>query len=512
MEAAVDIARQGRLMLVDDEEHILRSLKRVLRPNGWQIEVAPDAEQGLELFKHFQPSVVISDFRMPGMNGVEFLFQVRQLAPRTQRILLTGQADQTAIEEAINRAQVFRFISKPWNDSQLQVTVREAFETHHMASENERLYGLAQQQNADLRTLNTELEHRVAQRTHLLTKQKREWELTFDAIDRPLAIVDLETFAVRRANSAYAEAAGKPAIELGLRPRCHEYLFDRQSPCPGCPLTQGQLDAEGTVEVQHHEKVWVLSAYPMGDEPAAVCSYRDVTRERQVTRQLVESEKMVAVGNLAAGVAHEINNPLGGILAFSQLMGREEGRSQKDREALALIEESALRCKRIVESLLKFSRRSHDDDRNAIDLARCVEDAVILFRAQLKNHPHVKLDVRLERELPVFADQGQLGQVALNLLVNALQALPNGAGTITVETGKVDTHVFFRVSDTGQGIAPESLPRIFEPHFTTKPPGEGTGLGLSIAWGIVADHRGRIEVDSKPGAGARFTTFLPLHR
>ena len=511
MEAAVSTARPGRLLLVDDEEHILRSLRRVLRQSGWEIETAPDGEAGLHLFERFRPEVVISDFRMPGLNGVDLLSRIKEQAPRVQRILLTGQADQQAIEDAINRAQVFRFIAKPWNDAQLQATAREAFETYHLSAENDRLYALAQTQNSELRTLNSDLEQRVSQRTALLSRAKREWELTFDAIDRPLALVDMEDLTVRRANRAYALAAGRPVTELGVRPKCHQFLFGRAEPCTGCPLTLGALASEGTLELQNKDRTWVLSAYPMGDEPVAVCSYRDVTRERQVTRQLVESEKMVAVGNLAGGVAHEINNPLGGILAFTQLMRREEGRSQKDKESLELIEESALRCKRIVESLLQFSRRPRDDDRRPLDLARCIEDAVILFQAQLKNHPKVQLVQKLEREQQVFGDAGQLGQVALNLLVNALQALPERKGTITVETGRVEREAFFRVADDGVGIAPENLPRIFEPHFTTKPPGEGTGLGLSIAWGIVSDHRGRIEVDSRPGAGARFTTFLPLH-
>ncbi len=116
---------RGRLLIVDDEENILRSLQRVLRRDEWEIETATDGSGGLEVLERFSPEVVISDFRMPGMNGVEFLTHVKQRAPRTQRIMLTGHADQSAIEEAINRSEIFRFISKPWNDSQLTLTVAE---------------------------------------------------------------------------------------------------------------------------------------------------------------------------------------------------------------------------------------------------------------------------------------------------------------------------------------------------------------------------------------------------
>jgi len=242
-----------------------------------------------------------------------------------------------------------------------------------------------------------------------------------------------------------------------------------------------------------------------------VSAYRDVTDERMMTARLVETEKMAAVGQLAGGVAHEINNPLAGILTFAQLMKRDIGRAPQDLESLQLIEESALRCKRIVESLLQFSRRSHEGDRRPFDLNRCVEDAAFLFGAQLKKAPHATLEVKPEPELPsVIGDTGQLGQVLLNLLQNGLYALEGKQGTLSVTTGRRDTHVCFSVEDSGVGIEPSVLPRIFEPSFTTKPPGQGTGLGLAIAYRIVQDHGGRIEVQSRVGEGSTFTVLLPI--
>src|SRR5262249_54695111 len=251
--------------------------------------------------------------------------------------------------------------------------------------------------------------------------------------------------------------------------------------------------------------------YPMTEEGQAVCSYRDVTEERSMTRRLIETEKMAAVGQLAGGVAHEINNPLGGILAFAQLMQRDEARSSSDRESLARIERSALRCKRIVESLLKFSRRSHTADRRPFNLSRCVEEAALLFKTQLKASPGAKLVVQLASDLPsIYGDPIQLGQVVLNLLQNGLYALNGTLGTLTVETGQRNQSCYFSVEDNGAGIDPAHLPHIFEPSFTTKPPGEGTGLGLAIAYRIVEDHGGRFEVESKLGEGSRFTVFIPV--
>jgi two-component system, NtrC family, sensor kinase len=510
--ASQTAARRGRLLLVDDEENILKSIRRVLRRGDWEIETALDAEAGLALVERFQPEVVISDFRMPGMNGVDFLSRVKELLPRTQRIMLTGQADQQSIEEAINRSEIFRFVAKPWSDSHLVLTVKSAFEQHALLEENERLYRVTQQQNEQLRDLNADLETRVALRTHLLAMAKQDWELSFDSIEQPMTIVRESDRTVRRANRAYAALAGRAVNAFPTEVACHQALFGRSEPCTGCPVPAVKQSGKSErSEVEHGGRLYSVSAYPMPHGDRTVCIYRDVTDEREMTRRLIESEKMAAVGQLAGGVAHEINNPLGGILAFSQLMKRDPGRPPDDMESLSLIEESALRCKRIVESLLKFSRRSRDEDRRAFDISRCCEDATVLFKAQLKANPRAKLELKLACGLPeVHGDPGQVGQVVLNLLQNGLYALPKQEGVLSVETGQELERCFIRVSDTGSGIDSKHLPRIFEPSFTTKPPGEGTGLGLSIAYRIVEDHGGAFHVETELGKGTRFTVFLPI--
>jgi two-component system NtrC family sensor kinase len=341
---------------------------------------------------------------------------------------------------------------------------------------------------------------------------KREWELSFDSLDLPLAVVRGADHSVRRANVAYARVAGRPVQGVSQNPPCHQFLFGRDTPCTGCPMkTAISSGREGRAEIQHKGRIYVLDVYPMAEEGQAVCAYRDVTDERTMTARLVETEKMAAVGQLAGGVAHEINNPLAGILTFAQLMKRDAGRAQGDLDSLLLIEESALRCKRIVESLLQFSRRSQEGDRRPFELNRCVDDAAFLFGAQLKKSPEANLEVWTEPDLPpVIGDTGQMGQVLLNLLQNGLYALEGKAGTLRVSTGRRDTQVFFSVGDTGSGIEASVLPRIFEPSFTTKPPGQGTGLGLAIAYRIVQDHGGRFEVQSEPGEGSTFTVLLPI--
>ncbi len=516
MEAAPAIvptpAPAGRLLLVDDEENILRSIKRVLRRGNWDIQTATEGEQALALIQTFKPQVVISDFRMPGMNGVELLARVKQELPRSQRIMLTGQADQHAVEEAINRSEIYRFIAKPWDDVQLVLTVKSAFDQVALQEENARLYELTQATNDELRQLNMELEARVAQRTQMLSVAKREWEKSFDSIHDPLAIVRMDNFEIVRANLAYAKAAGHLVTEAA-RKNCHAFLFGGNAPCGGCALEEARrTGTEARTELKVKGRTWEVNIYPMVEDGLAVCSYRDVTDQRELTRRMVDAEKMAAVGQLAGGVAHEINNPLGGILAFAQLMQRDEGRSKDDLESLSLIEESAMRCKRIVESLLKVSRKSREDERRILDLNKSVEDSALLFQARLKSAPRAKLSLKLSAEpVMVEADAGQVAQVLLNLLTNALQALPGEEGTVTVTTGTGREGAFFSVSDTGVGMDESVRAHIFEPLFTTKAPGVGTGLGLSIAYRIVEDHGGKFTVVSQPQQGATFTVSLPPH-
>jgi two-component system NtrC family sensor kinase len=172
MDLALEKQEQpGRLLIVDDEEPILRAIQRLLSRGQWQIETANSAETALDILERFAPDVVLSDFRMPGMNGVDFLAKVKERFPRTQRIMLTGQADHVALEEAINRSEVFRLITKPWNDGQLMLTVKSAFEQHALHAENERLYRLTQEQNLKLRNLNADLEQRVHNRAGIVARR-----------------------------------------------------------------------------------------------------------------------------------------------------------------------------------------------------------------------------------------------------------------------------------------------------------------------------------------------------
>jgi len=498
--------RESTLLIVDDDEHVRRALRRVLRRARCRILDAPEAQTALEIMTAERVHVVVSDYRMPGMSGVEFLRIVKDRWPRVQRVLLTGQADSTAIEEAVNQSEIFRFIWKPWDDAHLLITIQSAVDQYWVIEENSRLQKLIEVRNDELEKLNRDLDGKLAARSAALVRSAQEWRATFDAIGDPLAIVKDGGCEVVRANMAFSRAANVSPLQLsGLR--CSEHSYGAL-PCPSrCAMPAG---AASEREVAFGERIWLARTFPFPDDQdgTMVVTFKDVTDEREVTRRLFQAEKMSAVGQLAGGVAHEINNPLGGILAFAQLMSRED-RSADDQESLRLIQDAAVRAKKIVESLLRFSRRPREEEKGPVDLAQIADDALFLLQSQMKDG---RFEVQRTYAAPAVAlgNANQLQQIFVNLIVNALQAM-DGAGTVTVGVGPSGPgRVQLSVTDTGPGVKPEVAKRIFEPFFTTKPEGKGTGLGLSICYQIAEEHGGSIRVEPGPDRGARFVVELPV--
>lgn len=251
----------------------------------------------------------------------------------------------------------------------------------------------------------------------------------------------------------------------------------------------------------------------MGDLCEAVDAMADavLNREEQLkqatSQQIGRSEKLASVGRLAAGIAHEINNPLTGVLTFAHLLRDKPNMSDEDREDLNLIINETTRVSQIVRGLLDFARE-HPSRKEALDLNEIIQKTVKLIRNQ-KEFKNIVIDQNLTDPLPqVDGDINQIQQVLLNLTLNACEAMPQG-GTMTISTLTRENHVLIRIEDTGHGIAPDDLDQIFEPFFSTKLPGKGTGLGLSVSYGIIQQHGGYIEVQSEQNKGAVFTIFLP---
>jgi two-component system, NtrC family, sensor kinase len=319
-------------------------------------------------------------------------------------------------------------------------------------------------------------------------------------------------------NKTVETAVGRPKEQvIGLSFR--DVLFP-ETVAVGERLFASMLEGKrGRAELTYampggEQRVGSITTTPIlenGEVMGCVGIMRDITEERRLTGHLLEREKLAAIGQLVSGVAHELNNPLAGIMAFAQILNVGAGASAEQRDAAETIQREAKRAAKIVSNLLFFARQ-RDPERGVTDLNTVMRETLEMRRYALRTQ-QVEVVTEFDPSLPAtWADAFQLQQVMLNLLTNAEQALRGRAGPrrITLATRRAGERVEMSVGDNGTGIAAEHLYQLFNPFFTTKPVGEGTGLGLSISDGIVRQHGGEIRVSSEPGVGATSTVSLPF--
>lgn len=366
-----------------------------------------------------------------------------------------------------------------------------------------------------------------------LQSAKREWEMTFDGLVDGICIERLDG-SILRVNRSMATLLGAPVEDILGQTR--EQLYENmpgyvrlrspqrtRSNVGGTETRSGEFRF-GAPERIISETVFMLR-FPDRRQRARgqreeengghrVCVLRDVTERHRLHEQLLQSEKLAALGELVGGVAHELNNPLATVVGYAQLLAGDADLSPSMQRQLDVIHTEAARASRIVGSLLAFARRE-EPRKIALDINECLR-AVVQMRGYQLRADNTKIETDFAPDLPIVCgDSHQFQQVFLNILNNAHQAMAQwrGGGEIRIATEKApidgENGVRVTLSDNGPGIAPDHLRRIFDPFFTTKASGEGTGLGMSLSLGIVADHGGRIWVESTLGHGARFIVELP---
>ncbi len=352
----------------------------------------------------------------------------------------------------------------------------------------------------------------------VVSRSQKEWETTFDAMQDCVSVHDT-TGKVVRANAALARRL-KTTPQKVIGKYCSE-LYGTDTPVhPYCGHAGPKLSESLTVEEVELPQMggtFQISVGPWYDKnnrlAGSIHVAKDISHEKLLQQQLIQSEKLSAIGELISGIAHELNNPLTGVMGYSQLLQMRADLDERARESLVKINHLAARCQKIVQNLLSFARKQRPE-RKLTSINEILERTVELRSYELLVN-NIEIVRDLDPALPLTtADSHQLQQVFLNIITNAehamLQAHGRGRLILKTYTDTADNHIVIEMTDDGPGIPEQHLTRIFDPFFTTKEVGRGTGLGLSLSYGIVKEHAGNIYARSRPGEGSSFVIELPV--
>jgi len=548
-----------KILVVDDRDDSLQFLTEyILQPNGYRFITAKDGAAGLELALKEHPHLIIMDLKMPRMSGLEVLDALHERNVNIPVILMTFHGSEETAVQAF-RLGARDYVIKPYDTMEMVQAIDRALTEVRLRAERDQL-------TEGLMQVNRQLEKRVKE-LNILSNVGKSVTALLDTeqllnriVEAALYVTGAEEGSLLLIDKATGDLYMRAARGLGdkftrgFRVKVQDTIAG-QVVKTGEPYWSSAQDQRLKVKTDYlvrslayvplklgnkvvgvllvdnkvstrpftQNDVYLLSA--LADYAAiaiekaglygALKSFNkqlerrveERTSELQATRdQLVQSEKLASIGQLAAGVAHEINNPIGVILGFTQVLLKRTPADAPMYKPLSTIEREGLRCKEIVQGLLDFARQSKPSPRR-LNINQVIEATCSLMEHQ--ENSKVRIIKNYAADLPdVVADENQLQQVFFNVVLNAYHAMPNG-GELRVTSQAVDNEVHAVFADTGEGISAAHLKRIFDPFFTTKDVGQGAGLGLSISYGIVEQHGGTIEVTSEPGAGATFTIRLP---
>ncbi|HZX13140.1 MAG TPA: response regulator [Thermodesulfobacteriota bacterium] len=488
------MTKNKRALVVDDEHMILKIISDILTKEGYEVKTAFNFDKAFELLKEYPFHVVLTDIRMPEKNGIDLLEKIRTFNSNMPVILMTGFA---SLETAVKAVQhgAFDYLTKPLDYDKLKSVTKHAFERYELLQENSRLV-------RELQELNASLELKVKERTRDLGNILSSTHESIVTMDKDLIIKSVNLKTVNIFGEGYIGRKIGDFIE-GIN-------FDSI-----IPKILADPSYSTKHEVRYGNKFLELTLSPLidfetGNIFGVMAVTEDVTEKKKLEAQLIQSAKMSAVGQLAAGIAHEFNNILTGIVGYTSFALSKTDIEQIRRD-LKIVEKASDRAVEIVKKLLFFSKQKEGQFRLA-SIEEAIEDTLALIEHSFQSEG-VKILRHYGKIPPIRMDVGEIQRVILNMAMNSKHAMPQG-GVIAMSTELEDDYVKIDFSDTGVGIPKEDLARIFEPFFTTKGSrgsGQtpGTGLGLSVTYAIVERHGGRIDVESEVERGTTFTIRLP---
>lgn len=532
-----------KILIVDDELDILEMLSSFLTHEGFQVKVAPGGHAAIEIFKSEPFDLVISDMRMPGMNGLTVMRRLKEMDEDIEVIILTAFAALDNVIEAFRHKGAFDYLTKPLdNINELFVTVTQALASRRLKIENKALVKQLQEAKIDLEK-RVEEQMRTEQQ---IRKSKMLLQSVFDGISDPLIMLD-QNSTVMMLNKAAADYYGT-GFQKVIGKVCTHVLSSNPAYCEFCNIPslvrKGQpvsFERKGLMSPGRLEQVVI---YPLHEEQnmmqSAIIRISDITEAKLMERQLMQSEKLASLGLLVSGIAHEINNP-NNFIAFNipilrdylsemtpiidayaenhpdyEMSGMPYEEFREDLfKLVGNLEHGSKRINATVSTLKEFSRRKDGLEKQQVNLSTVIEKGVAICQSQIKKVVQ-DFHVNIPRNLPdIYSDPDVIEQVIINLLINAAQAADKEASWVKLNVSgghNGQEPLIIEISDNGSGMDEATKQKIFDPFFTTKDLGEGTGLGLYICYSRVEAMGGRIEVESEKGAGSMFKVILMSDR
>jgi PAS domain S-box-containing protein len=501
-------ATRIRILHVEDVPADAELAERELRQAGFEIDIrrVETREAFLAALADFAPDLILSDYRLPEFDGMQALRLAKEHSAETPVIITTGSVNEETAVECMKAGAVDYVLKEQLG--RLGTAVRSALEAQRLRVERRRA-------EKDIARLNAELEEALAWQRHIFEGSRDAVFVT----DVQARFVAVNGAATEMTGYSREELLGMGIPDLHEEPDLAAYRAFHQRILGG-----EQILSEAPIRKKDGSKVAVEfnnRLVTIGGQRFMHTAGRDITKRKQLEAQLVQAQRMEAVGRLAGGVAHDFNNLLTVIQGYGELLAKSLEGDPEKRESMGEIVKAAERAAALTRQLLAFSRRQVLEMR-VLDLGAVVADTEKMLRRLIGEDVEVVV-VRPARLGHVKADPGQIEQVLLNLAVNSRDAMPGG-GRLTLELADVNLeapfaashdsipsgrYVVVSVRDTGSGMDAETLVHIFEPFFTTKEKGKGTGLGLAMVYGIVRQSGGFVDVVSAPGAGTTIRVYLP---
>ena len=538
--------RKPLVLVADDEQNAVILLRRIFEREGFEVESAEDGITTLEKARELRPDLILLDVQMPKLNGFEVTARLREGAEtaRIPVIFVTAAAREASDVAHGLQLGADDYIRKPSDYHELLARAISKMRARQL---EDRL----QRRNAELEALvrigaefNLQLslaqliqriveivveEFKADYAELLLFDEQGQLVNHIDTRHGSRPIEDGKTL-IEKANSVAGHVfrTGEPVlVQKALPPFEHITSLGLQSAIAASLHHHGKLTGilmAGHTEAAHFAESDLRMMRTIGEQAALAIrnaqlyqALQDYAQNlesmveertkalREAQAQLIQSEKLAALGRLAAGIAHEVNNPLQPILnCLEDAIEDLQANQPIDPQGLRIAEQEVQRIKGIVSRLLDFARPS-TAEKLPIDLHALVNEVIVLTRRQMKQ-AGITIELRLEPVQPIVGTPAQLKQVLLNLMLNAAESMPEG-GVLQIEVYPQSDGATLAITDTGTGMDEDMLEHIFEPFYSTK--GDGTGLGLSVTYGIIKGHGGDIRVESEIGKGSRFIVWLP---